>query len=596
MSITVLIENKEINGAYKKLSNQYKGRKDNYFALLYLMKKFKITLEEASSCVSFGENECEIDAFYHDRTTRNLYLFQFKWSEDHLLFRDQLQRLVDDGIERIFGNSSWYHQSQSQLLIRLTTCITENSSIIDRVLIHFVFNGDPIKAEQSKVLDLLRERLESKKYIIDRYFGRQIDIISQVISNEKTLGHPILRKQSAVYTVELDSLLKVANQNNELVVTFISLNILHKMYSDLGEKFFEKNIRSGLDDGKMTNSEIKKSLEMILANKEPSEYFTFYHNGVALTAQELALDGRSLKMTEPRLLNGAQTVKTVKQFVEEENKKRVDNKNKVQELLNRIKVMMRIVRSREEEFLKRVTINNNRQNPIMPWNLRANDIVQLQLEEQFRDRLGIYYERRENSLTNLTNEDLEDMNITTHTKAIEVRKLAQTLLALHGEVDKISQIKEVFENERWYNDTFRKEYLDIDPRKMVLLYKIQYRMPTIVREIQYIGYGRYDHAGKLRNLVWCLAIQGIMNEDNFDSYVQTYGYSLNIEANLNIVLKNIASTKIRFILRDTFNDSFRYREYLNQSKYSFLKTKATYNECMQAATRKFGWDKKDLLT
>ena len=187
MSITVLIENKEINGAYKELSNQYKGRKDNYFALLYLMKKFKITLEEASSCVSFGENECGIDAFYHDRTTRNLYLFQFKWSEDHLLFRDPLQRLVDDGIERIFGNSSWYHQSQSQLLIRLTTCITENSSIIDRVLIHFVFNGDPIKAEQSKVLDLLRERLESKKYIIDRYFGRQIDIIFQVISNYITL-------------------------------------------------------------------------------------------------------------------------------------------------------------------------------------------------------------------------------------------------------------------------------------------------------------------------------------------------------------------------------------------------------------------------
>jgi len=594
MSTIVLIENKEINGAYKQLSNQYKGRKDNYFALLYLMKKFKITLEEASSCVSFGENECGIDAFYHDRTTRNLYLFQFKWSEDHLLFRDPLQRLVDDGIERIFGNSLWYHQSQSQLLIRLTTCITENSSIIDRVLIHFVFNGDPIKAEQSKVLDLLRERLESKKYIIDRYFGRQIDMIFQVISNEKTLGHPFLRKQSAVYTVELDSLLKVANQNNELVVTFVSLDILHKMYSDLGEKFFEKNIRSGLDDGKMTNSEIKKSLQRILANKEPSEYFTFYHNGVALTAQELAFDGQSLKMTEPRLLNGAQTVKTVKQFVEEENKKQVDNKNKVQELLNRIKVMTRIVRSREEEFLKRVTINNNRQNPIMPWNLRANEIVQLQLEEQFRDKLGIYYERRENSLTNLTNEDLEDMNITTHTKAIEIRKLAQTLLALHGEVDKISQIKEVFENERWYNDTFRKEYLDIDPRRLVLLYKIQYRMPTIVKEIQYISYERYDHSGKLRNLVWCLAIQGIMNEDKFDSYVQTYGNSLNIEANFNIMLKNIASMKIRFILKDTFYDS-RYSEYLNQSKYSFLKTKATYNDCMQVARRKFGWDKKDLL-
>src|SRR5919204_6102434 len=160
MAKAVLIESKEINGAYRELSNQYKGKKDNYFALLYLMKKFKITLEEASSCVSFDENGCGIDAFYHDRTTRNLYLFQFKWSEDHLLFRDPLQRLVDHGIDSIFGNSLW-HQSQSQLLIRLMTCISENSSIIDRVLIHFVFSGDPIKAEQSRVLDLLEEGLKS---------------------------------------------------------------------------------------------------------------------------------------------------------------------------------------------------------------------------------------------------------------------------------------------------------------------------------------------------------------------------------------------------------------------------------------------------
>jgi hypothetical protein len=60
------------------------------------------------------------------------------------------------------------------------------------------------------------------------------------------------------------------------------------------------------------------------------------------------------------------------------------------------------------------------------------------------------------------------------------------------------------------------------------------------------------------------------------------------------MLKNIASMNIRFILKDTFYDS-RYSEYLNQSKYSFLKTKATYNDCMQVARRKFGWNKKDLL-
>lgn len=587
MSTTVLIKTKELEETYSGLSNKYSGRKEDYFALLYLAKKFNITLEEAASQVCFGGNECAIDAFYHDKTTRNLYLFQFKWSEDHLLFKQSFEKLILIGIDRIFGHALW-RETQNQLLLKLITCISENQSVIDRILIQFVYNGDPIRAEKSKVLDLLRENLEARKYIIDGYFGRQVDMIFQVVSNQKTLGHPFLRKQSSVYPVAFDHSLKVASKNNELIVSLISLENLYNMYVELGEKFFEKNIRCGLNDGKMTSQEIKKSLKSILAGEDPIEHFTFYHNGVALTAQELEFDSRSIIMTEPRLLNGVQTVKTIKEFIDRNKKQGF----KIHKLLRNVNVMARIVRSKDEEFLKRVTISNNRQNPIMPWNLRANDLIQLHLEERFKDELRIFYERRENSLRNLTDDDLEEMKINTK-RSIQIRRLAQTLLALHGEVDRISKMKEVFESERWYNDTFRGKYLTIDPRKLVLLYKVQYRIAAIVKEIQYLQYEKFSYVGKIRNLLWCLAIQGILNDEKFTEYVETYGTSLITEANFNFLLKNIASMKLRLVLRDTFSDR-KYQEYLDEGKYSFLKTKTAYTDCMQVAKTKFGWEKKDL--
>ena len=154
-------------------------------------------------------------------------------------------------------------------------------------------------------------------------------------------------------------------------------------------------------------------------------------------------------------------------------------------------------------------------------------------------------------------------------------------------------MKEVFESERWYSDTFRAKYLTTDMRKFVLLYKVHYRIPAIVKEIQYLQHERYSYVGKIRNLLWCLVIQGILNDEKFNDYVEIYGTSLVPEANFNCLLKSIASMKLRLILRDTFDDR-KYQGYLDEGKYSFLKTKAAYADCMQVARVKFGWEKRDL--
>ena len=40
-----------------------------------------------------------------------------------------------------------------------------------------MFNGGPIEADRSQVLDKLREDLENKKYLIDGRFGRPVTLV-----------------------------------------------------------------------------------------------------------------------------------------------------------------------------------------------------------------------------------------------------------------------------------------------------------------------------------------------------------------------------------------------------------------------------------
>lgn len=138
------------------------GRKEDCFALLYLRNEFGKSVEELHPKVAWGGNDYGIDAFYIDKDRRNLYLYQFKWSKNHNLFRESLQRLISAGMERVFGNPL-QDQNQNQMLLQLKSELIENQALVDRVLIHFVFNGDPEAAERSAVLDSLREDLENKK-------------------------------------------------------------------------------------------------------------------------------------------------------------------------------------------------------------------------------------------------------------------------------------------------------------------------------------------------------------------------------------------------------------------------------------------------
>jgi hypothetical protein len=235
------INSRMIDQAYSDHHSVFGGVREDYFGLLYLEREHKVAREKAANQVAFGGNDYGLDAFHYDEERRNLYLFQFKFSDSHSLFKGSLQRLIDIGVERIFRAPN-KDDAKNQVLLQLRSCLLENKWVIDQICFRFVFTGDTEEAERSKLLDKLREDLENKKYLVDQFFGdRKVGFVVEFRSSTGKVGVIRQPRQTTTFDVQLTDRVTVEGPGGEkMYVGFIPLADLNRMHRELGPTFFDR--------------------------------------------------------------------------------------------------------------------------------------------------------------------------------------------------------------------------------------------------------------------------------------------------------------------------------------------------------------------
>lgn len=589
------ITQRDIDQIYSDHRNIHGGAKEDYFGTLYLMREFDMDVETALAQTTFGGRDYGMDGFHFDRSTGNLYLYQFKWSEDHNLFRESLRRMTEDGVRRIFDRGQTHDPHKNPMLVKLNSLLHEKGPVIRSLFVHFVFKGNPETAEKSSILEKLREDLEAKKYLVDVFMGRDIGFVVEFRSSSGRVAARHQADKTHCYDLHFSQAGTMAGPNGERMVTgFAKLNDLRLMYGEMRQRLFDRNIRSALSNDEAPNRSLRKTFNlMLLEEKESPKVFPFHHNGVTIAAQHFSEEGEAWKLVEPRVLNGAQTVSTFAAFCDEHRDDIRFQRNRA--ILEEIWIPCRIILGTSDAFVAQVTINNNRQNPVMPWALRANDEIQLELEDKFREELQIMYQRQEGAFQNLTIEELEERGISSdHSKAVEMKKLAASFLACDGEVDKVSRLKEVFENERYYAAVFTKRRLDADVRRILLAYKIERRLNYFTKAIIERGENRYQFVTRGRNMLWALLIQGLFNDVELADWLEGgAGSSLVMDAGLSEWMRKIAVNKVRPIMSDLLSVD-RYQEQIKDERYEFLRTKAAFDTAMDFAHKRFKWVVKRL--
>lgn len=567
-------------------------RKEDFFPLLYLPKKFGIGVEEVIHRTAFGNNDYGIDAYHIDRACKNLYLYQFKWSENPHLFKESLERLATGGgIERIFGNAI-NDPNRNNMLRSLRADLDEVRSLIERVYIHFVFKGDADKAESSAGLQDRKEQLENKTHFVETFFsGRTVPVLVEFIADRRSGG---AIKPADSHSLAFGNHLTCDIPDGpRMLVGMVRLLDLHAIYRQLGARFFDRNIRAGLSSDNRPNRKIRQALEaIVLKGQVMPEWFSFHHNGVTLAAERAAVVDGQLTVKVPRLLNGAQTVSSIAKFIEDNRDHPAIKNENGQGSLSRIQVLAKIIEDDPfGETVTRVTISNNQQNPVHPWNLRANDRIQCDLEDKFKEDVNAPYARQENAFKELTEDQMEEY---AHDQPIQIRPLAQTFCAMQGDVATMDRVRDIFEDQKLYEAVFHRRYLSptCNARKIILSYKVGTCMSIILPHMdesapQWIKVA----VKKSRYIIWALLVQALFNDRHLDEYLETWGKTIKREQDFREHLRSVSANRILPILKEAYTD-LAIKDKIDRGLFEFTKSRDMFRRCMQIAEDKFKWERR----
>jgi hypothetical protein len=219
------------------------------------------------------------------------------------------------------------------------------------------------------------------------------------------------------------------------------------------------------------------------------------------------------------------------------------------------------------------------------------DRRQVDLAEKFKEEHHTFYSRQEGVFVNLSDEDRQEMGIEASTD-IGIRPLAQTFLAVQGDVYNMSRMPDVFESQQLYEKTFKTSYLGVDCRAIVLGYKIGLMIRRAMTRLEELAPAKYqDAVPAARNLTWALLIRALINDKKYGECLELYGERLTREADFGEVLKRLTSSRVWPILKEILA-SPTYRDKVDNQKYDFLRTTDAYKKAVHIAHNlSFDWGK-----
>jgi hypothetical protein len=93
--------------------------------------------------------------------------------------------------------------------------------------------------------------------------------------------------------------------------------------------------------------------------------------------------------------------------------------------------------------------------------------------------------------------------------------------------------------------------------------------------------------------LWGLICQGILNDPKLEQRSVQWGTTLSVESDFVDWLSGIATTRVRFILKDLIQDK-QFAGKVAEGRFDFLRTNAAYKRAMEFAYKRFRWVERGL--
>lgn len=316
-------------------------------------------------------------------------------------------RKTKEGIEQIF-NLELTEKKLQQL--GANEMFIEKASLIRNIFRIAARRGASFKCQvfyataavekniSTKLLHLKEELLKNALRIeYDFYFWGAQDLLDLSASEKKSIELSFVSQPLELKERDIDT---------DGFAGFVSGNKLIESFMDDSGRFrdelTEGNVRYFLGEDKVVNSSIIETAR----DGIKSQVFWAMNNGLTIICDSIkALGSNQYKLENPQVVNGCQTIHCLQSAYSQKDEEKpqetanditeISEKTKVKKLPENLRVFVKLVRANNPEIQNSIISATNSQSPVHSASLKANDIIQKNIES-YLGKNGFFYERREN--------------------------------------------------------------------------------------------------------------------------------------------------------------------------------------------------------
>lgn len=377
------------------------------FIHLFLKVKFGLTdFNDRENFITDDTDDGGIDAYYIDEENKILYFIQSKFRNNGNNFENKeitFEELLSMDIQRVvegeenYENGTKYNGKILNFIKRLQTI-----SDLPKYRYEIILLAN-VKIELKPKLNKITGGYPVDIYNYERVYSELVfPLVSGSFYNVKELKITInVDRNSAGHRIQYYPITRYAECTvNALFVPTIEIARILFKYKNSILKF---NPRSYLDlvTGSV-NEKIAKSITDLNTNE-----FALFNNGITMLSDDTVYSDKvgkknraEILITNPQIINGGQTAYTLSILYER------FLKNDTLQLFDNKEVLLKIISFNTEEnstkmfeldklkLIEEISIATNQQSTVTEADRRANDKVQIELQNKIYNDFGLFYERK----------------------------------------------------------------------------------------------------------------------------------------------------------------------------------------------------------
>ena len=377
-------------------------------ALIHLYLKVSFGLLDFKArerLVTDGSYDGGIDAYYIDHDERKVYIIQskFRTNSDNFenieisleeLLKMDVDRITDGETQDEDGNE--YNGKIKQFQREILNAFEKTKYTYEVVILANLKgykNSHLRRLTGGVATTVFDNKLVYNKLlfpvITGTYYNNQLLSITLNLTNNHSSNSRIS------YNVETEY------KDCDITVLFVPTREIGRILNSYKNSILKYNPRCYLE---MKANSVNREINETITQKKSNE-FALFNNGITMLSDETSLSERvgkkdtaKMLISNPQIINGGQTAFTLSRIYQQMlDGELPDNIFDDKEVLLKVITFGQDVTSEEEKkrsLIESISKATNRQSEVSDADRRSNDKIQIDLQEIFFEKFGLFYERK----------------------------------------------------------------------------------------------------------------------------------------------------------------------------------------------------------